>query len=230
MIITNALAPGHFSFAGIDIIDVPDFIQLLTRFALNIGVILILIRWLYYSATKRKEYLFTYVLISTVVFLLCYLLESVKLQLGFALGLFAIFGIIRYRTNTMPIKEMTYLFMVIGISVINSLTTTNNTVMDILFANIALILITFGLERLWLLKHEASKSIVYEKINLIGPDNYQELIKDISDRTGIKKIYRVETGKIDLLKGTCNLTVYYDNTGYTTINEATEANDNDDDD
>jgi hypothetical protein len=230
MIITETNIPGHLSFAGIDIIDVPDFMELLGRFTLNIVVILLLIRWLYYSTTKRKEYLFTYVLISTVVFLLCYLLESVTLQLGFALGLFAIFGIIRYRTTTMPIKEMTYLFMVIGISVINSLTTTNNTVTDILFANTSLILITFGLERLWLLKHEASKNIVYEKINLIGPDNYQELIKDISDRTGIKKISRIETGKIDLLKGTCNLTVYYDNTGLSNIDEAAEVNDNDDDD
>jgi hypothetical protein len=230
MIITETNIPGHLSFAGIDIIDVPDFMELLGRFTLNIVVILLLIRWLYYSTTKRKEYLFTYVLISTVVFLLCYLLESVTLQLGFALGLFAIFGIIRYRTTTMPIKEMTYLFMVIGISVINSLTTTNNTVTDILFANTSLILITFGLERLWLLKHEASKNIVYEKINLIGPDNYQELIKDISDRTGIKKISRIETGKIDLLKGTCNLKVFYDNTGLSNIDEAAEVNDNDDDD
>jgi hypothetical protein len=230
MIITDALIPGHVSFAGIDIIDMSDSLELLIRFVLNGGVLMILIRWLYYSTTKRKEYLFTYVLISTVVFLLCFLLESVTLQIGFALGLFAIFGIIRYRTNTMPIKEMTYLFMVIGISVINALTTTNNTLADLLFANIILILITFGLERLWLLKREASKNIIYEKINLIKPEFYNEMLKDIVERTGIKKIYRVETGKIDFLKGTCVLKIYYDSTGFKTIDTVTEGSEVDDDD
>jgi hypothetical protein len=230
MIKTETIIPGHLSFAGIDIIDVPDFLELLIRFSLNSLVMLILIRWLYYSTTKRKEYLFTYVLISTLVFLLCFLLESVKLQLGFALGLFAIFGIIRYRTSTMPIKEMTYLFMVIGISVINALTTTNNTLMDLLFANIVLIFLTYGLERLWLLKHEASKNIVYEKINLIKPEHYDELIKDLNERTGIKRIKRVETGKMDLLKGTCTLTIYYDSTGFESTDVVTEGNEADDDD
>jgi hypothetical protein len=230
MIITDVLLPGHVSFAGIDIFDMSDSIELLTRFILNTGVILILIRWLYYATTKRKEYLFTYVLISTVVFLLCFLLESVTLQIGFALGLFAIFGIIRYRTNTMPIKEMTYLFMVIGISVINALTITNNTITDLLFANIILIIITFGLERLWLLKHETSKNIIYEKLNLIKPEYYQEMVKDISERTGIKKIYRVDTGKIDFSKGTCVLKIYYDSAGFESINEATEGGEVDDDD
>jgi hypothetical protein len=230
MIITDVLLPGHVSFAGIDIFDMSDSIELLTRFILNTGVIMILIRWLYYATTKRKEYLFTYVLISTVVFLLCFLLESVTLQIGFALGLFAIFGIIRYRTNTMPIKEMTYLFMVIGISVINALTITNNTITDLLFANIILIIITFGLERLWLLKHETSKNIIYEKLNLIKPEYYQEMVKDISERTGIKKIYRVDTGKIDFSKGTCVLKIYYDSAGFESINEATEGGEVDDDD
>ena len=106
-------------FFGIELIDVQDFWELLIRFAFNLFVILIGVRWLYYPMAKRKDYLFTYILISAVVFLLCFLLENVKLQLGFALGLFAIFGIIRYRTDAIPIKEMTYLFLVIGISVIN---------------------------------------------------------------------------------------------------------------
>ena len=204
-------SPEDQSIAGIDIIDVPGFVEFLLRFGLNAFTILLLVRWLYYPATRRKEYLFTYILISTVVFLLCFLLESVKLQIGFALGLFAIFGIIRYRTNTMPIKEMTYLFLVIGISVINALSSTNTTLADLLFANIALVSITYALERVWLLKHEASKTIIYEKIDLIRPENYADLLKDLSERTGIKKIYRVETGLIDFLKDTCILTIYYEN-------------------
>ncbi|MCX6254002.1 MAG: DUF4956 domain-containing protein [Bacteroidia bacterium] len=217
------------NFLGIEIIDIPGFLEFVLRFALNTGVILILIRWLYYSTTKRKDYLFTYILISSVVFLLCFLLESVKLQIGFALGLFAIFGIIRYRTNSIPIKEMTYLFLVIGISVINALTSTNTSLADLLFTNLVLILVTYGLEKLWLMKHESSKIIIYEKINLIKPENYEELLNDLRERTGIKQIKRVETGKIDFLKDTCIVTIYYDTIG-TEIAEPEQNNSDDDDD
>ena len=139
-------------------------------------VILILVRWLYYSTTKRKDYLFTYILISTLIFLLCYLLASVKLQIGFALGLFAIFGIIRYRTSSIPIKEMTYLFLVIGVSIINSLADTKTSVAEVLFTNFIIILLTFGLEKIWLLKHELSKTIIYEKIDLIKPEDHSSLL------------------------------------------------------
>jgi len=209
MNLTGILSPEQISIAGVDIIDVPDFLEFVMRFALNSAVILILVRWLYYSTVKRKDYLFTYILISTLVFLLCFLLESVKLQIGFALGLFAIFGIIRYRTNAIPIKEMTYLFLVIGISVINALTGTNTTLADLLFTNLVIIFITYGLEKLWLLKHESSKMILYEKINLIKPENYQDLLTDLHSRTGIQKINRIEIGKIDFLRDTCELTIFY---------------------
>lgn len=219
--------PDNVSFAGIEVIDLPGFLEFLLRFALNMGVIMILIRWLYYTTTRRKDYLFTYVLISTIVFLLCFLLESVKLQIGFALGLFAIFGIIRYRTSSMPIREMTYLFIVIGISVINALTSTKTSLVDLLFANTVIISITYGLEKVWLLKHEASKVILYEKIELIKPENYADLMKDLQERTGIKKINRIETGKIDFLKDTCTLTIFYDSKSVENQNEA--ENDNDDD-
>jgi hypothetical protein len=207
------MSPDKIRLGGIEIIDFSSFLELAGRFTLNFIVIMILVRWLYYSTTRRKDYLFTYILISSVVFLLCYLLESVKLQIGFALGLFAIFGIIRYRTNQIPIKEMTYLFLIIGISVINSLADTNTSVAEILFTNAAIVFATYGLEKLWLLKNESSKIVVYEKINLIKPENYQEMVKDLENRTGIKKIKRVEVGKIDFLKDTCFLTIYYEEPG-----------------
>jgi hypothetical protein len=195
---------GMFSFAGLP--------ELLLRFCINLVVMMVLVRWLYYSTTRRKDYLFTYILISSVVFLLCYLLESVSLQIGFALGLFAIFGIIRYRTNPMPIKEMTYLFLVIGISVINALTA-GTSMIEIIFANLAVILITLGLEKVWLLRHISSKSIVYEKINLIVPEKYDELIADLQQRTGIKEIRKVEIGAINFLKDTCRMIIYYEDRG-----------------
>jgi hypothetical protein len=204
------LADGEVKLSGMELFDVSGFFELVIRFALNFTVILLLVRWLYYSVAKRKDYLFTYILISIIVFLLCYLLESVKLQIGFALGLFAIFGIIRYRTNLMPIKEMTYLFLIIGVSVINALANKKTSIAEVLFTNAVIVFITYGLEKVWLLKHESSKEIIYEKINLIIPEKHQELVDDLQLRTGISKIKRVEIGKINFLKDTCRLIVYYD--------------------
>jgi len=224
------LIPDSINVAGIEIIDIPEFLELVLRFALNFGIILILVRCLYYPATKRKDYLFTYILISSVIFLLCFLLESVKLQIGFALGLFAIFGIIRYRTDSMPIKEMTYLFLVIGISVINALTSTKTSLADLLFTNIVIVFITFGLEKIWLQKHESSKIINYEKIDLIKPENYELLIGDLQARTGIKQISRVETGKIDFLKDTCLLTVFYESNKQEISSQSAKENNNNDED
>ena len=216
--------PGLFSFSGLP--------ELLLRFGINLVVILLLVRWLYYTTTRRKDYLFTYILISSVVFLLCFLLESVSLQIGFALGLFAIFGIIRYRTNPMPIKEMTYLFLVIGVSVINALTA-GTSLPEILFANLVVILITFGLEKVWLLRHISSKVIVYEKINLIVPEKYDEMIADLQLRTGISEIRKVEIGAINFLKDTCRMIIYYEDKGRS-VNLADQngflkPDDNDDD-
>jgi hypothetical protein len=227
----DLLVPETVNIAGIDIIDLPGFIEFVFRFMLNISVIMILVRWLYYSKTRRKDYLFTYILISSIVFLLCFLLESVKLQIGFALGMFAIFGIIRYRTDALPIKEMTYLFLIIGVSVINALTNTETSLIDLLFTNFVIVFITYGLEKLWLLKHESSKLIIYEKINLIKEENYEELLKDLQERTGIKKINRVEVGKINFLRDICDLTIYYysDKVNWDKSSEVNSKNDDDDD-
>ena len=224
--------PDQINIAGFDIIDLPGFLEFMLRFFMNLGVILILVRWLYYSGTKRKDYLFTYILISSLVFLLCFLLESVKLQIGFALGLFAIFGIIRYRTNAIPIKEMTYLFLVIGVSVINALTSTKTSFTDLVFTNLAIVFITYSLEKLWLLKNESSKLVVYEKIELIKKGRHEELIKDLEERTGIEKINRVEVGRINFLRDTCEITIFYfekKKRGTQTV-EITDSGINDDDD
>jgi hypothetical protein len=200
------------SIAGIRNEAFYNLLEMIGRFSINLIVILILVRWLYFSNSRRKDYLFTYILISSIVFLLCYLLEKVMLQMGFALGLFAIFGIIRYRTLTMPIKEMTYLFLIIGISVINALSNLSTSLPGILFANLIVIFITYVLEKKWLIKHELSKIITYEKINLIKPEHHQELVNDLQIRTGINKIIRVEIGEIDLLRDVCYLTIYFETT------------------
>jgi len=225
------LTTNNIMLTEVKIINIPGFLDLVWRFALNMTVIIILVRVLYYSTAKRKDYLFTYILISTIVFLLCYLLENVTLQIGFALGLFAIFGIIRYRTNQIPIKEMTYLFLIIGISVINALANSKTSIADVLFTNLVIILITYGLEKIWLLKHESSKRITYEKIDLIKPEHHEELIKDLQERTGIRNIKRIETGKIDFLRDTCDIVIYYEVKEPEINNiEQGEENKNDDDD
>ncbi|PLX20059.1 MAG: DUF4956 domain-containing protein [Salinivirgaceae bacterium] len=195
---------------NIDIIDVKDFSELIIRFLFNLLISFIIVKVLYYNTSKRKDYLFTYMLISVVVFLLCFLLENVKLELGFALGLFAIFGIIRYRTITIPIKEMTYLFIIIGLSVINALANKKVSYAELIFTNLAVVAVVYMLERVWLLKHEGSKIITYEKIDLIKPENYQLLILDLKERTGLE-INRVEIGKINFLRDTAEVKIYYFN-------------------
>lgn len=193
---------------GINFFDQDDFVLLTFRFVLNLIFTLVLVRYIYYNNNRRKEYLFTYILISVSVFILSYLLQSVDLQLGFAFGLFALFGIIRYRTNTIPIKEMTYLFLVICISVINALSDKAISYVELLFSNSILIIITMVIEYFWSYRHESSKTIIYEKIDLIKPQNQKKFIDDLEKRTGLK-INRVEIGKINFLRDTAEITIYY---------------------
>jgi hypothetical protein len=231
-------APANFiqdniTIDGVQVINIPDFIEFALRFGLNIVVIFVLVRVFYYPQTRRKDYLFTFLLMSSLVFMICFLLVNVKLQVGFALGLFAMFGIIRYRTDSIPIKEMTYLFLVIGLSVINSLASTKTTIADLIFTNLVILFLTWGMERLWLLKHEAFKVVIYEKIDLIRPEKYEELIDDLHKRTGIKNIKRVETAKIDFQRDICTLLVYYETTGRENLDHvlgpSSQRNDDDDD-
>jgi len=195
-------------FLGLQLFDSKGFYELLIRFSFNLLIIFIIVRLLYYPITKRKDYLFTYLLISTISFLLCFMLGNVKLQLGFALGLFAVFGIIRYRTNPMPIKEMTYLFVVIGISVVNALANQKVSYAELVFTNVVVILLIYTLEKVYLLRHESCKIINYENIDLIKPEKYDELKADLEKRTGLK-INRIEIGKIDFLRDSARISIYY---------------------
>jgi hypothetical protein len=132
----------------------------------------------------------------------------VKLQLGFAFGLFAIFGILRYRTEALAIKEMTYLFVVIAIAVINALANKKISMAELMFTNVAIVGVTYVLERKWLLRHETNKTIVYEKIELIKPENYELLVQDLEQRTGLK-IIRVQIGKIDFLRDVAEIRIFF---------------------
>ncbi len=191
-----------------ELFDLNSFIGFMFRFSLNILVILIIVRYIYYRAARRKDYLFTYILISTTVFLLTFLLRNVAIELGFALGLFAIFGILRYRTSQIPIKEMTYLFVVIAISIINALSNEQISLTLLLLTNLILILVTRAGEYFWMFKHASSKTIIYDKLELLRPENERLLIKDIEERMGVK-IKRIEVGQVNFLKSLVELTIYY---------------------
>ena len=195
-------------FLNQDWFDYQDFMKFLVRFVFNLAVLLVLIRYIYYPIAKRKDFLFTYFMIGIVVFILCFTLENVKLELGFALGLFAIFGIIRYRTDAIEIKEMTYLFLVIGISVMNALINKKISITEMALANGAIVFVTFGLEKIWLIRHEIYKVVLYDNIDLIQSGRREELLEDLHLRTGIK-INRIEVGKIDLLRDTVQIYIYF---------------------
>ncbi len=196
-------------FLNIPLFD-DDFYKMMFRFLINIGFLTIIIRFLYYQNSKRKDYLFTYYLISIIVFFLCFTLKKYELDLGMALGLFAIFGIIRYRTDPIEIKEMTYLFVVIGVSVINSLANKKMSYAEIIGANAIIVLVLTILERYWTLKHETIKSIVYDNLENIKPQNYSHLKSDLEERTGLN-IHKISVGKIDFFKNVAQITIHYFN-------------------
>lgn len=192
---------------GSPVFDV-DFLELLFRLAIDFFVAFVIIRLIYYPVHNRKDYLFTYFIFNILIFFVSYLLSGVKLQLGFAFGLFAIFGILRYRTEQLAIKEMTYLFVVIAIAIINALANKKISYAELVFTNLTIIAVTYLLEKRWLLRHETNKTILYEKIELIKPENHHLLLKDLEERTGLK-IIRVSVGRIDFLRDTARVRIFY---------------------
>nr|WP_294861128.1 DUF4956 domain-containing protein [uncultured Fluviicola sp.] len=197
-----------FELFGISLYN-QDLYPLLFRMTVNLVVLVILIRFMYYSKARRKDYLFTYFMIGMITFFLCFGLKKLDIDTGMGLGLFAIFGILRYRTEGIEIKEMTYLFLVIGLSVINALASNKISLAEMGVMNGALLLLVAGLEYLWLLKHETRKIIVYDRIDLIQPEKYNEMVADVQKRTGLK-INRIEIGKIDFLRDVAQLMIFYD--------------------
>ncbi len=205
-----------------------DMWELLFKFGVNALVLFLLIRVIYYPIHRKKDYLFTYFLFNVLIFFLCVLLNSVKLSIGFAFGLFAIFGVLRYRTEQISIKDMTYLFAVISIAVINALASKKVSVAELIFTDGMILLMTYALEHLWLTRHEQMKQVIYERIDLIKPENRVRLYDDLHQRLGVT-VSRVEIGKIDLLKDTAQLRVFYfeDEQGHASFTEMTPDGDDD---
>lgn len=192
---------------GIPLFD-DDFYKMLIKLIINVIFLTGIIRFIYYKYSKKKEYLFTFYLIGTVVFFLCFTLKKYELDLGMALGLFAIFGILRYRTTPIDVKEMTYLFVVIGISVMNALSNKKMSYVEILSANSIILLVVYFFERFYNQNMVLKKDIIYETIENIHPENHDKLKEDIQQRLGIQ-IVKLEIGDINFLRDTAEITVYY---------------------
>ena len=193
---------------GIDLYDSKDLIKLLFKFSIDLIFLFIIVRLIYYRIKDEKDYVFTFFMFNILTFFICFLLRKVPMEMGFALGLFAVFGILRYRTEAIPIRQMTYLFIVIGLSMINSLANKSISWLEILLANGIITIITYLIDRVWFSTIEQTKTILYEKIELIKPENEQELIEDLKKRTGLQ-IVAVKVDKVDFLRDTAQIKIYY---------------------
>ncbi len=200
-------AGNTLAIFGVPLYDSQSLVNLLIRFFFNLLICWILVHFCYYKKSNRRDYYVTFMLFSSTMFLLIFLMENVKLQIGFTLGLFAIFGMIRYRTETVPIREMTYLFVIIGVSVINGLAMTVSYA-ELICTNVLLIALTWILEKQNFIRHRSSKIILYDNINLIVPEKRQDLINDLQKRTGLT-VDNIEIGHIDFLRDVAFIKLYY---------------------
>lgn len=202
-----------------------DMTEFMIRFFLNFVAIFTIVRLIYYPKHRNKDFLFTFFLFNIINFLICFLLSTAKLKIGFAFGLFAIFSILRYRTVTVPVREMGYFFISVTLGIINALASMENHMVQLFLANGIVLALTYILDNRISLKHENFKEIVYERIDLIHPGKRQEMLRDINDRTGLN-VHRVEFIKVDFLKDVALIHAFY----FSDVNDAPSFGINKDDD
>jgi hypothetical protein len=188
--------------------DMPmDYLELVTRFGINFISLFILVRLIYYPTHKNKDFLFTFFIFNFIIFTL---MSTTHIKQGVAFGLFAIFSLMRYRTVTVPIKEMGYFFICLALGMINALSTVDEGAgyLVIIGSNVAILLLTVVLDRFITLTHENVKEIIYERIDLITPERRDELMDDLKKRTGLP-IHRIEIHNINFLRDTARVNVFY---------------------
>ena len=207
LLLLAAEAKIQSEFLGVLYMD-EDFYKLIFRFSLNMIMLTLVIRYVYYSKTPRRNYVFTFYMISIISFMLVFALKSMDIDTGMGLGLFAIFGIIRYRTNPLRVREMTYLFISIGLSVVNGLSGKQISYAELLFINFVVVAIVYIMDTKVLVNLETSKTIIYEKIENIKTQNSTILKTDLEERTGLT-INRISVGKIDFLKDVAEIKIFY---------------------
>ena len=202
-----------------------DMTEFMIRFFLNFVAIFAIVRLIYYPKHRNKDFLFTFFLFNIINFLICFLLSTAKLKIGFAFGLFAIFSILRYRTVTVPVREMGYFFISVTLGIINALASMENHMVQLFLANGIILAVTYVLDNRIALKHENFKEIVYERIDLIRPDKRQEMLDDLNARTGLN-VHRVEFIRVDFLKDVALIHAFY----FSDVNDAPSFGMNKDDD
>ena len=198
----------------------PDFGDTLLRFALCYLVNWIIVNFLYFKKAKRRDFFFTFMIISVAIFFLVYLMMGMdrgKATMGVGLGLFGIFSIMRYRTDAMPVREMTYLFVVVCLSVVHAMADSlgvdaagvmiGTPLAELLVIDVIVILSIVVFERS--LKVQASKLVQYDRIDLIKPERREELKADLEARLGLK-VVSVRVGAVDFLRDMTVLRVYYE--------------------
>ncbi len=186
----------------------PDFYGILIRFVIHIFFLIVLIRYIYYRYSKKEKFLFTFFLMGITVFFITSMLRSVWIEFGMAFGLFAVFAILRFRTRNFSLKDMSYIFTVIGISVINSLKLIGFPVLGVIFFNIIIVISAILLERFTAKNNTITHSIIYENLELLKSGKKQKILHEISEMTG-KKIHKIKIRRINFKNKTARLDVYY---------------------
>jgi len=202
-----------------------EFFGMLTQFGLNLAVLLLLALAVYYRHNRNAEYVFAQLITGVIVFMICAMLRWVKLELGLALGLFAIFSVIRFRTLNIPVKEMSYLFMSVGVSAINSILQPDECLPWILFANIFIVLLAFLLEQIFFRNKLNRRTISYNNTDLLKPSLHIQLLRELKELTELD-IVRFEIGKVDYIKKHAQIRIYYKGASESFAEETT-GNDDD---
>ena len=184
-------------------------IELLIGFTINFLIALFIVRFIYYPVKQNKNYVFTFIAFNTVIFFVMSLLTSIELSVGAGFGLFAIFSVLRYRTNPMPARDMTYLFVLIGLPVINAGLLAGVGWSAVVIANLAIVGVLYLLEKGWGFHYEQSQRITYERVELVKRGNYNLLLEDLRQRTGLD-IKRLEIGHINYLRDSTEIKIFYD--------------------
>ena len=185
-----------------------ELLNLIIRFGFNLSVAFIIIKLIYQRDHNNNDFVFTYFMFNSLIFFFASILGSITINMGFAFGLFAVFAILRYRTDPIPIKEMTYLFIVITIGVINALSGDEVSFSALLFTNTALVGLTYFLEKYWQNNLLASMNIDYEKIENVKPENHEALLADLKERTGLN-IQDFQFSRMNFLRDTVRINIYY---------------------
>ncbi|MCX6271462.1 MAG: DUF4956 domain-containing protein [Bacteroidetes bacterium] len=176
------------------------------RLLINILSVTVLVRFIYIRHYRNRDKVLTFTLFNMIIFLITFLMNKVEMSLGAAFGLFAVFTMLRYRTEGISTNDMTYLFLVIAIGLLNAVTKGNWD--ELILLNLILLATTFLLESNILTRKETSREIVYEKIELIKPESRTELIQDLETRLGIK-INHIQVGRINLLRDSAEIIVFF---------------------